>query len=307
LVGKAHRQRAGDVKGGSFGAVLDLMAAGGAVGDHERIRTGGGARRAATIFRPSRSRCRRCRCHSRNAPAMPQQLEFDGLDFKVRMSRSACFHRLERAKGLLVAIGRWTTAFSAIGFSGSERRPSAASRTRNSSNIRAFALTDFAVSSERSDSNSSAQRQQATWLEADDRHCRARKRCIGLKPVDQVRRGRDRRGRLKGTCVRNRADGRRPRASERAPRLFRPRSELQGSVEIFALIIAIEGIAKQNGPRGHRPGPNTSASGANTSRRHSGSARLGADPGDTLEQSAQELALVAQGWQAGRGARTAAQ
>src|ERR1700722_20455347 len=37
---KAHRQRAGDVKGGSFGAVLDLMAAGGAVGDHERIRAG---------------------------------------------------------------------------------------------------------------------------------------------------------------------------------------------------------------------------------------------------------------------------
>ena len=72
---ETHRQHARDMHRLAAGAVPDLVAARGAVGDDERVRRRPCARPAAATARPWRATRRSCRRHSRRLPAMPQQLD----------------------------------------------------------------------------------------------------------------------------------------------------------------------------------------------------------------------------------------
>src|SRR3984957_11941438 len=100
---KAHRQRAGDVKGGTFGAVLDLVAAGGAVGNHERFGLSaahGGQQREFGHLDRSVVGVRAIAERAGHAATAG----FDGFDLQIGNEAKRLLHRLERAKGLLVAM-----------------------------------------------------------------------------------------------------------------------------------------------------------------------------------------------------------
>src|SRR6202042_1798648 len=104
LVGvKAHRQCAGDVKGGAISAVLDLVAAGGAVGNHERscisLAHGGQQREFGHLDRGVvgvRAIAERAG-HAATAG-------FDGFDLQIGNEAKRLLDRLERAQGFLVAV-----------------------------------------------------------------------------------------------------------------------------------------------------------------------------------------------------------
>src|ERR1700722_17337017 len=104
LVGvKPHRQCAGDVKGGAISAVLDLMPAGGAVGNHERFGLraahGGQEREFGHLDRGVVSLGA---IAERAGHAAATGL--DGFNLQARNEAKRLFDRLERAKGFLVTV-----------------------------------------------------------------------------------------------------------------------------------------------------------------------------------------------------------
>src|SRR5262249_5335421 len=100
---KAHRECPGDMEGGALRAILDLVAAGGAVGDQEcfgsRAANGGQQRQLGHLDRGIVGVGAVTECTGHAAAA-----GFDGLDLQIRNQPQRLLDRLERAEGFLVAV-----------------------------------------------------------------------------------------------------------------------------------------------------------------------------------------------------------
>ena len=100
---EAHRQHARDVKRFALGAVVDLMPAGGAVGDDQRILVGaphGGQQRQLGHLDRGTIGVSAVTERAGHAAAA----RFDGLDLQVRNEAQHLLDRLEGAEGFLVTM-----------------------------------------------------------------------------------------------------------------------------------------------------------------------------------------------------------
>ena len=115
---------------------------------------------------------------------MPQQLDSMVSTFSSGTSRSTC------STGLNAPNDFWwqwpcSKALPAMEPSGRRRRPASASRTRNSSNNNACALTPFAAYVRAQRQQLVAKRQQAARLEANDGNATQGERRVGCdQPVE---------------------------------------------------------------------------------------------------------------------------
>src|SRR3984885_16364485 len=104
LVGvKAHRQSAGDVKSGAISAILDLVAAGGAIGNHQRfgLRAAHGGQQRE-FGHPDRGVVG-VRAIAERA-GHPAATGLDGFDLQIGNDAKRLLDWLERNKGVLVEM-----------------------------------------------------------------------------------------------------------------------------------------------------------------------------------------------------------
>ena len=211
---KAHRQHARDMKGGASVPSLIWWRQEVPSATIERRRIRARARQAAAKVRPSRSRYRRCRRHSRTRRPCRSNSNSMVSTFRSGISRSTCSTGLNAPKDFW---WQWPCTHGLLG----DRRQAAAKDGRRLGLAHQKFLEQQSVRADglgrrRPSAATAVRRAGSTDNSARGRRWarRARRTAHRSQPADRARCGHDRRDPPRGKSARSTAAGRRRRASE---------------------------------------------------------------------------------------------